>query len=494
MKIVLINLKSDDIRENDFPLGLAYIAEELKENDLRIFDFNIEYQENNFYEYLFSDVIAIVGISVCTEYFDAAIKVARSIKNFSPKTIVIFGGHHVTFEYRNVLENHIEVDVCVIGEGENSIKKIAHALEENQVIDFVNINHIAFRDSQNQVIVNNVKNIDNVEIKIPRRDTFVNSKKNLTNLSTSRGCTHSCDFCGLNTNHEKRIKCINLEYVEKDIENICKDSLIDTLYITDPNFLAFESHFLGVISIIKKFSNISFFKISSRADTLLKQKEHIEYVLKSGCNAIELGIESLSQDQLDRFNKGISKNVNIEAIEFLKELQKSYEFELILELILFDPYVMTNELLESIDFLCENGFSNPVQEQWIFPGLKLFPGTKLREKTINDKLALNIVNGLPYWKYYYEEMAFVSSFIKRFQYFILPNILEIRTYFNKLTDVIPRIGFKLMKSINYLNSVSFFYIKDILYCKGDLAKSKEVYNIYDLKIKECINIIKLYVR
>ena len=71
----------------------------------------------------------VVGISIKTQNFASARRVAEIVKNLNPETIVVAGGPHPTMVGAEVL-NYNVFDICVIGEGEQTIVELLHAINK----------------------------------------------------------------------------------------------------------------------------------------------------------------------------------------------------------------------------------------------------------------------------------------------------------------------------------------------------------------------------
>ena len=110
------------------PVGVAYLAAVLErnENEVMVLDCpvlkmtyqNIEQEMRRFEP-------DMVGITSVTATFSSALKVAHTIKEALPRTLIVFGGPHVTIMDEQILREQKEVDVVVRGEGEQTILDLA---------------------------------------------------------------------------------------------------------------------------------------------------------------------------------------------------------------------------------------------------------------------------------------------------------------------------------------------------------------------------------
>ncbi|MBT3690272.1 hypothetical protein HOG11_02850, partial [bacterium] len=115
-----------EINSNFPPLGLAFIAGYLREQDLsvKIVDCNVyspsvesfsEYFEKEFVNKYES--IKYIGLTAMTCTIKKAYLISEICKKYYPDAVVMFGGVHATFVTDEVIAKE-RVDIVVIGEGE----------------------------------------------------------------------------------------------------------------------------------------------------------------------------------------------------------------------------------------------------------------------------------------------------------------------------------------------------------------------------------------
>ena len=70
-KVLLININSDDSRNNSFPLGLAYLSAALKDYETEIFDLNF-HSDDELFSKISQTHYDVIGISCYTGVFSRA--------------------------------------------------------------------------------------------------------------------------------------------------------------------------------------------------------------------------------------------------------------------------------------------------------------------------------------------------------------------------------------------------------------------------------------
>ena len=115
-------------------LGLPYLAAVLEEAGFqaKIFDLyppSPDTDDSTVLDQRLADAVAqeqpaIVGVTIHTPAYAERVRLAKLIRERLPETLLIAGGHHPSAEPAHLLQNS-EFDVCVIGEGEETLLEIA---------------------------------------------------------------------------------------------------------------------------------------------------------------------------------------------------------------------------------------------------------------------------------------------------------------------------------------------------------------------------------
>lgn len=133
-------------RTRRMPLGIAYIgaALEYANHQVKVIDGALhDLTTEQIVEQTLAANPEYVGIGCTTPLYHQAVKIIDEIKRLSPKTIVIFGGPHVSALPEPTL-NSSKADFVCIGEGEESIVAIIDHITKGKS-DFSDIPGIAYR-------------------------------------------------------------------------------------------------------------------------------------------------------------------------------------------------------------------------------------------------------------------------------------------------------------------------------------------------------------
>ena len=338
-------------------LGISYIASMLEFNN-----FNVEIidsvQENlttsKLNEKIEKEKYDAIGIST---YFYNYMQVALLVKRIRKKNKNIFiflGGYFPTFEYERILFDLLEVDCCVIGEGEITTLELMKNLDNRQA--WKDVLGIAYLENGKICFTGRRHLIENLdELPFPKRKVF--SREVPSPVLTSRGCYGRCNYCSAygfyNTCIGNRVRRRTPENVVDEIEKLINNYNVDHIHINDDSFTIASKNsrkwFYKFYELIKQKNINVKFACDFRADEIVSARDIIEDFMQIGLYNVFVGIESLEQEQLDFYNKGLNVEHNIKAIEIIKEL--GLEFRI--GVLLFDPIVTVDRIYKSLKIVDE---------------------------------------------------------------------------------------------------------------------------------------------
>jgi len=263
---------------------------------------------------------------------DADLHALEQIRKFHPTANVLFMGPAPTYYTKNyLLDEHI---IVLRGEPEISAKELLACLEKNT--DFTTIKGISFLFKGK--ITHNpsralLKNLD--ELPFPARhfiEQFHFSNPKLkdspyTTMVTSRNCPFQCIYCvpsSLTFAREIEYKKENSKKPPisfRSVENIAEE--LELLYrqgyksigFMDDNFIVTTKRLREIGKSLKQY-NFSW-GCQARADAI--DDEIAEILSDTGCQYVDLGVESFNDDILKYIKKGITSEQIFEAINSLKK-------------------------------------------------------------------------------------------------------------------------------------------------------------------------------
>lgn len=263
--------------------------------DLRWQEFNINQLSN-----LLANNFDCVGITTTSDSFLFIKTLSELIKKGNKHSIIVLGGSLVTSAPETILSNTV-ADYAVVGEGEASFLKLLDALESGLSIEYVK--GICFKNENRIIFTGNQPQIRSLDtLPIPDLSIWPSISKNQVEgmyYSSSRGCPFNCSFCF------KTIPYLSLKSpkrIAKELRKFRDDYNIRYVHFTDLTF-DFSKKRLADISNIMRDLNTEWAAML-RVDGI--DRKILQVMKNSGCDIARFGVESYSQETLDKNNKRIT--------------------------------------------------------------------------------------------------------------------------------------------------------------------------------------------
>lgn len=263
----------------------------------------------------------VVGISAKSQNFASAHIVAQIAKEINERTIVIMGGPHPSMVGSNLLV-YPEIDICVKGEGENTIVELLDAIEHQRT--FEGIQGIAYRRGGN--IVENaprepISNLDSLcfpHENAPEvlKDYDQYPPTAFSHIFAIRGCPFNCFFCGSRNIWARKVRFRSPENVVEEIKALQRKGIRyirfdDDIFGTSKQYL--DSLCTGLIAHCPKL------KWDCELHVKLINTQTIPLMKEAGCWQIQIGIESGNNEMLKKIRKHITIEEALSACKLVKE-------------------------------------------------------------------------------------------------------------------------------------------------------------------------------
>ncbi|MGE0636370.1 MAG: radical SAM protein [Bacteroidia bacterium] len=332
----------------------------------------------------------VIGIS-CMFSFNwiADRELVNYLKRRFPLALFIAGGESISGMPEECLKQCKALDICAIGEGEETIIEVLKVLENKT--NFSQINGIVFRAEDGSLIKTNKRNrIKSLEdLPFPAWELF--PIKNYHKLKTgstpevslpliaTRGCPYSCTFCTSPDMWGTRYYMRSPEHVIKEIEYLKKEfnaTIIEFFDLTAIVKKEWIMKFTGLL--LEKNINIHW-RIPAGTRSEAIDGEVARNLKKSGCYFITYAPESGSA----RLLKIIKKKVKLENLLQSIRYSKQEGMRITINMIMGLPDETHLDIWKTMWFLVKckwNGVDSlPLH---IF---RPYPGSALFERVLNDK-------------------------------------------------------------------------------------------------------------
>lgn len=335
----------------------------------------------------------IVGVSVMfTAFAPDAHRLAKIVKGISPQTLVVFGGAHASVLPEDVLADK-NVDLVVIGEGEETFLEIVRRFERKKNLD--NILGTAVRGKRGKVFINDprsfIKDLD--LLPFPARhllpmDLYLRMSKKVeeesyvmrfpfTDVVSSRGCPNNCIYCAVPKIWGRTWRPFSAERVLREIDFLVKRYGIKEIHFLDDNISVSKTRLEKICDgIIKRKLDIKWTCPNGIAIWNL-DKPLLKKMKKSGCYRLTFGIESGCPET----QKFIRKNLNLPKAKKIMRIASDLGMWTFSTYIIGFPYETKRAMDETFDYAI-NSYSDFVGFILLMP----FPGTDVTEIMINEGL------------------------------------------------------------------------------------------------------------
>lgn len=237
----------------------------------------------------------VIGITIMTQTCLRGYEIANEFKRRDK--IVVFGGIHATCLPQEAI---LFGDAVVIGEAENGLwESVLNDIKTNKLREFYKLDQVP----------------DMQLVSPPRRD-LVRCKSGVFSVApieTTRGCPYNCDFCTVS-------RFFGTKQRHKTIKNI----MVEAESCEQKNLFFLDDNISGDKVFAKElFRNLASLNktwVGQASINVSKDKELMTLAKKSGCVALLVGFESMTDSGMNHYRKSLkSIDENVEAVKRLRD-------------------------------------------------------------------------------------------------------------------------------------------------------------------------------
>ncbi len=381
-----------------------------------------------------------VGISMVSQVVDTVAALAEHIKAADPQALVIVGGYHPTFADREILEDYPAIDLCVRGEGEQTIVELMQHWQQAATgqpdlsrpsvsvppsssqspsapcregvfpVDWGHILGVTWR--QGEEIVVNPSRPNNTALDAlpfpardllpplqayaPYADTVAGKMRLKASMISSRGCPFHCNFCAIIAFYGD---AGGMAWRGRSVDNVVAEMVelaerdgASHFEFQDDNFFVQPKRALAIVQQYAATGRDFSFAFLTRPDQVVKGERYFPALRQAGLRYVSVGIESGSDASLVRMVKQTGVEVNRRALEILHNNDVAAQ----VEFIMFEPGSLLEDLQANLHFIEQQGLFGYFPPL-VFTCLLLMPGTPARSQMEQERgLTGNIHQVLPY--------------------------------------------------------------------------------------------------
>lgn len=367
-----------------YPIFLAYSAAQLKAAGV-----DVSYIDSVIQDYDMDRTVAeakkhrpdVIFMETTTPSIAADYENVKRLKGATGAAVLV-GGPHATHFHREVLEECPAVDVVIRHEFDTKIASVVTNLADLSIVP-----GISFRDNGN--VVDNgdgavQKDLDAVPF--PDRETvpwrwYVEawySRQPFMNMMTARGCPYKCAFCLWPQSmygHAQRFRSV--DNVMAELSMLVSRYGLKEVNIDDGTFTTNKKRVIEFCKRLRSEKLNIIWTCNGRVDNI--DDEMLSEMKKSGCKMIRLGVESGSQEVLDKIQKGLT----LKQIEDGVKMVKRHGIQALGGFMFGFPYDSRKTVEETLAFAKK---ISPDQVQ--FSIAMCYPGTSLYDYAKENGLLL----------------------------------------------------------------------------------------------------------
>ena len=322
-KVLLIRPKYWSLVAHLEPFGLEYIAGLC--NDLEI-EWQILDEFQHPWTFRYSRIkkaikkggYDFIGFNANANTVDYILERAKQVKRDFPSVTIMVGGPEAELNYRDFCTE--DVDIVYYDNGLQTLKNMF--TDGLFVSNLSKQNGICFKENGEWIFKEKGAPVNGFICK-PDRSTFYQGlKKNYIfmkgKFALSKGsfsCPFHCNFCYCTKMNSGVYTERAMEEIIEDVESIQHDKI----WFVDDTFFCSRERVTAFCEEILRRGIKKQFMAYSRADFLAENPDILPLAYQAGFRDIMVGLEAVTDSQLNEYNKQTSKDENILAIRHLHD-------------------------------------------------------------------------------------------------------------------------------------------------------------------------------
>lgn len=367
------------------PLGLAWIGAVLERAGYGVMMYDQQVEVEDFAAVVASTRPRLALLSGTSHGRFVAFDYARTIKEISPETVVVYGGPHASFTAAETLARVPAIDIVGHGEGEDTCLELAAWKKAGgRPEDLRNIAGITFRGRDGGLVTSapRPRRADLDSLPLPARRLFPMERYRLMMdllhvpgaiIMTTRGCPLMCAFCSESHFFGTHFYMRSAAGVADEIEEVMADYGARAIQFFDSTFSLRRRHVEDFCDELARRRLEVPWACQVRVNTV--DKALLAKMRAAGCYLVGFGVESGDQAVLDSISKGIKLEQAVQVMEWCKEvgLATRVSFSLGHAGETYEQALTTNRFIRRhARYMTFIGYN---------PGVRIYPGTAVEAYT-----------------------------------------------------------------------------------------------------------------
>jgi len=311
----------------------AFLEEKVEGIEVEVLDCNAQHADwkdmEKHIESANPDIVASSSLATCNAYVVA--RTLETAKKVNSEIITVTGGQHFTATAQESLQEYTDIDIVVRGEGERTLAELLKNVENKHALE--KTEGMSFR-KEGEIVHNPPRPLieDLEELPYPgyhlvedlvRKYHFAamaGRDAPFALIEGARGCVHECTFCTQWQHWQGKWRTKSPKRIADEMEFCYQNYGSKFIWLTDDNLGAgTRIHDVSEEIIKRKMPDDVTWFVQARCDDIIRNKEALPRLRKSGLNWVLLGVENSEPSTLESFKKGITPEDAKTAVKLLKE-------------------------------------------------------------------------------------------------------------------------------------------------------------------------------
>ncbi|MDR3599906.1 MAG: B12-binding domain-containing radical SAM protein [Desulfosporosinus sp.] len=303
MRVLLVALNAKYVHTN---LALRYLRAEVRAvyPDVLLREFSINEHLDRIAEEIYEAQADVIGFSCYIWNIKEITALVRQLRPICPEVKFVLGGPEVSFEAKEFLLEHPEVDVLVVGEGEKTFLELLTTWQNGH--EPYHVAGLAWIE-QGKIVVNPPRrvapNLNELPLPYTEKEDFTGR---LVYIETTRGCPFNCQYCLSAT--FKGVRFLEPERFRQLFRHLLKNGA-RTIKFVDRTFNANKRHALEILEIVREESEYhpgaQGIRVHCEMAGDLLDEEWMNYFRNypRGLIQLEIGVQSTHQPTLEMVSR-----------------------------------------------------------------------------------------------------------------------------------------------------------------------------------------------
>ena len=387
-EVGILDCQTSEKRSIPIPSELSYLKDFYPFNDRSPFKLYTGYYHfgmawDEIREKIKGSKAHVFGISSSfTPYYQEALEIARIIKEWDHKKIVVMGGCHVSCDPESVLKSPW-VDYVVLGEGEIRFPYLLKQIEKGMGGHLKEVDGIGFKEN-GEIKINPLSTfIEDIEgFPFPARELldlnrYRIGRKRSTMIITSRGCPQGCAYCSTHLVMGPSFRSRSPESILQEMVDCTHRFHIRTFDIEDDNFTFDQQRAKRLMSLVVETFGEGSLELSAMNGVSFDSldKELLTLMSKAGFKTVNLSFVSTDPTFKERMGRpGTTSNFD----NILKDAEQ-VGLNVVAYAILGIPGQRIGEMVDTVIHLMGKRVLIGPSVYYPTPGTSLFEQCKARE-------------------------------------------------------------------------------------------------------------------